>query len=180
MCAVPACCVQPGTDTRSPAVQRAGQRGAGGRAGANHAWLVGRRDKKMLGLIQKQDRLLYVCFYLLLNLAEDVSIEKKMRKKVRRAGPTHRAVQQCTCTHFLPLRTLATVTAAGSRRPCGAPPAPVPELHPAGCAQSRLRTLQAAHPKQAAHPAGCAPKAGCAPCRLRTQSRLRTLQAAHK
>ena len=28
-----------------------------------------------------QDRLLYLCFYLLLNLAEDVGVEKKMKKK---------------------------------------------------------------------------------------------------
>jgi Kinesin-associated protein (KAP) len=39
------------------------------------------REKKMLGLIQKQDRLLYICFYLLLNVAEDVNIERKMKKK---------------------------------------------------------------------------------------------------
>lgn len=42
------------------------------------------REKKLLALIQKQDRLLYLCFYLLLNLAEDVGIEKKMKK----AGPS--------------------------------------------------------------------------------------------
>jgi DUF1009 family protein len=35
----------------------------------------------MLGLVQKQDRLLYAAFYLLLNLAEDVSVERKMKKK---------------------------------------------------------------------------------------------------
>ena len=40
------------------------------------------REKKLLALIQKQDRLLYLCFYLLLNLAEDVGVEKKMKKKV--------------------------------------------------------------------------------------------------
>ncbi|GAX77716.1 hypothetical protein CEUSTIGMA_g5159.t1 [Chlamydomonas eustigma] len=39
------------------------------------------REKKLLALIQKQDRLLYLCFYLLLNLAEDVGVEKKMKKK---------------------------------------------------------------------------------------------------
>ena len=32
--------------------------------------------------MQKQDRLLYICFYILLNLAEDVSVERKMKKKV--------------------------------------------------------------------------------------------------
>lgn len=31
-------------------------------------------------VIQKQDRLLYYAFYLLLNLAEDITIERKMRK----------------------------------------------------------------------------------------------------
>lgn len=39
------------------------------------------REKKLLALIQKQDRLLYLCFYLLLNLAEDIGVEKKMKKK---------------------------------------------------------------------------------------------------
>jgi hypothetical protein len=43
--------------------------------------LPSRREKKLLALIQKQDRLLYLCFYMLLNLAEDVGVEKKMRKK---------------------------------------------------------------------------------------------------
>lgn len=40
------------------------------------------REKKLLALIQKQDRLLYLCFYMLLNLSEDVGVEKKMKKKV--------------------------------------------------------------------------------------------------
>jgi len=39
------------------------------------------RERKMLGLVQKQDRLLYAAFYLLLNLAEDVTVERKMKKK---------------------------------------------------------------------------------------------------
>ena len=39
------------------------------------------RELKMLSLVQKQDRLLYMSFYLLLNLAEDVTIERKMKKK---------------------------------------------------------------------------------------------------
>ena len=39
------------------------------------------RERKMLGLVQKQDRLLYMSFYLLLNLAEDVTVERKMKKK---------------------------------------------------------------------------------------------------
>lgn len=42
---------------------------------------LGEREKKLLALIQKQDRLLYICFYMLLNLAEDVGVEKKMKKK---------------------------------------------------------------------------------------------------
>jgi len=39
------------------------------------------REKKMLSLIQTQDRLLYLSFYMLLNLAEDVGVERKMKKK---------------------------------------------------------------------------------------------------
>ncbi|MEW5306391.1 MAG: hypothetical protein WDW36_008859 [Sanguina aurantia] len=39
------------------------------------------REKKLLALIQKQDRLLYIAFYMLLNLAEDVEVERKMKKK---------------------------------------------------------------------------------------------------
>jgi Kinesin-associated protein (KAP) len=38
-------------------------------------------ERKLIGVIQKQDRLLYLCFYLLLNLAENVSVERKMKKK---------------------------------------------------------------------------------------------------
>lgn len=41
------------------------------------------REKRLLALIQKQDRLLYLCFYMLLNLSEDVGVERKMKKKVR-------------------------------------------------------------------------------------------------
>lgn len=43
-----------------------------------------RRDKentKHAALIRKQDKLLFVGFYILLNLAEDLSVEKKMVKK---------------------------------------------------------------------------------------------------
>lgn len=40
------------------------------------------REKKLLSLIQKQDRLLYLTFYMLLNLSEDVGVERKMKKKV--------------------------------------------------------------------------------------------------
>lgn len=36
----------------------------------------------MLAVSQKQDRLLYLCAYLLLNLSEDPDIERKMQKKV--------------------------------------------------------------------------------------------------
>lgn len=43
-----------------------------------------RREKKMLSLIQTQDRLLYLSFYMLLNLSEDVGVERKMKKKVGR------------------------------------------------------------------------------------------------
>ncbi len=40
------------------------------------------RERKMTKhLIRKQDKLLFVCFHILLNLAEDVTIEKKMVKK---------------------------------------------------------------------------------------------------
>mmetsp|Transcript_8017 Transcript_8017/g.22989 ORF Transcript_8017/g.22989 Transcript_8017/m.22989 type:complete len:794 (-) Transcript_8017:446-2827(-) len=38
-------------------------------------------ERKLLGLVQKQDRLLYMSFYMLLNLAEDVTVERKMKKK---------------------------------------------------------------------------------------------------
>lgn len=37
--------------------------------------------QRMVMMTRKQDRLLYVCLYLLLNLAEDVSIERKMKKR---------------------------------------------------------------------------------------------------
>ena len=36
----------------------------------------------MLAVTQKQDKLLYLCAYLLLNLSEDPDIERKMQKKV--------------------------------------------------------------------------------------------------
>ena len=39
------------------------------------------KERKLISIIQKQDRLLYLCFYMLLNLAEDVTVERKMRKK---------------------------------------------------------------------------------------------------
>ena len=39
------------------------------------------KERKLISIIQKQDRMLYLCFYMLLNLAEDVTVERKMRKK---------------------------------------------------------------------------------------------------
>ena len=41
-----------------------------------------KQDRKLLLASQKQDRLLYLCTYLRLNLAEDPAIERKMHKKV--------------------------------------------------------------------------------------------------
>lgn len=38
-------------------------------------------ERKMIAIVQRQDRLLYLCLYTLLNLAEDVAVERKMRKK---------------------------------------------------------------------------------------------------
>jgi hypothetical protein len=37
--------------------------------------------RRVIQAIQKQDRLLYLCFYLLLNIAEDASVQRKMHKK---------------------------------------------------------------------------------------------------
>ena len=48
---------------------------------ANGAVQLTERERKLIGIIQKQDRMLYLCFYMLLNLAEDVSVERKMKKK---------------------------------------------------------------------------------------------------
>jgi Kinesin-associated protein (KAP) len=42
---------------------------------------ISAKERKLIGVIQKQDRLLYLCFYLLLNLAESVAVERKMKKK---------------------------------------------------------------------------------------------------
>ena len=39
------------------------------------------KERKLILVIQKQDRLLYLCLYLLLNLAEDTAVERKMRKR---------------------------------------------------------------------------------------------------
>lgn len=38
-------------------------------------------EAKTVTVVKKQDRLLYLAFYLLLNLAEDVSVEHKMQRK---------------------------------------------------------------------------------------------------
>lgn len=48
---------------------------------ANGGAPLGDRERKLLALVQKQDRLLYLCLYLLLNLAEDTAVERKMEKK---------------------------------------------------------------------------------------------------
>ena len=40
------------------------------------------KEQRLLAVSQKQDRLLYLCAYLLLNLSEDADIERKMQKKV--------------------------------------------------------------------------------------------------
>lgn len=40
------------------------------------------KERRLLAVSQKQDRLLYLCAYLLLNLSEDPDIERKMQKKV--------------------------------------------------------------------------------------------------
>lgn len=39
------------------------------------------QQTKMMAVVRKQDQLLYLCFYLLLNLAEDPAVERKMKKK---------------------------------------------------------------------------------------------------
>ena len=39
------------------------------------------KQERVLGVIYKQDRFFYITFYLLLNISEDVSIERKMRKR---------------------------------------------------------------------------------------------------
>ena len=40
------------------------------------------KERRLLAVSQKQDRLLYLCAFLLLNLSEDPDIERKMQKKV--------------------------------------------------------------------------------------------------
>ena len=40
------------------------------------------KERHFLAAVQKQDGLLYLCAYLLLNLSEDADIERKMQKRV--------------------------------------------------------------------------------------------------
>jgi len=44
--------------------------------------LATEKERRLLAVTQKQDKLLYLCAYLLLNLSEDPDIERKMQKKV--------------------------------------------------------------------------------------------------
>ena len=40
-----------------------------------------REQKKLRATEKKQDKLLFVCFHVLMNLAEDITIERKMKKR---------------------------------------------------------------------------------------------------
>ena len=55
-------------------------------------------ERRLVAVQQRQDRLLYIACYLLLNLAEDVFVEVKMKKKVR--------VPKQTVSVLFPLPTL--------------------------------------------------------------------------
>ena len=61
---------------------------SGGRSDAHSSscqgsfWDGSDKERRLLAVSQKQDRLLYLCSYLLLNLSEDPDIERKMQKKV--------------------------------------------------------------------------------------------------
>ena len=58
------------------------------------------RELRLLAVTQKQDKLLYLCAYLLLNLSEDPDIERKMQKKVCLQNiqkALHRTVVDMTC-----------------------------------------------------------------------------------
>ena len=44
--------------------------------------LATEKERRLLAVTQKQDKLLYLCAYLLLNLSEDPDLERKMQKKV--------------------------------------------------------------------------------------------------
>ncbi|QDZ23509.1 kinesin-associated protein [Chloropicon primus] len=43
--------------------------------------MLSEKQERVLNIIYKQDRFFYITFYLLLNISEDVSIEKKIRKR---------------------------------------------------------------------------------------------------
>jgi lipopolysaccharide biosynthesis regulator YciM len=45
------------------------------------AVVLSNAEKKMITIIQKQDRMLYLCFFMLLNLAERDTVERKMTRK---------------------------------------------------------------------------------------------------
>lgn len=47
----------------------------------NHPKTNKMREKKLYAMLAKQEKLLFVCFHILLNLAEDISVELKMKKK---------------------------------------------------------------------------------------------------
>ena len=51
--------------------------------------LASDKERRLLAATQKQDKLLYLSAYLLLNLAEDPDIERKMQKKVRKCASFH-------------------------------------------------------------------------------------------
>ena len=44
------------------------------------------REQRLASLLAQQEPLLYSCTYLLLNMAEDQTVEQKMLKKVRQYG----------------------------------------------------------------------------------------------
>jgi hypothetical protein len=45
------------------------------------ALIVRKEEKKLAVMIKKQEKVLFVAFHLLLNLAEDLQIERKMRNR---------------------------------------------------------------------------------------------------
>lgn len=58
------------------------------------------KELRLLAVTQKQDKLLYLCAYLLLNLSEDPDIERKMQKKVCPQNihvAVHRTFVDMTC-----------------------------------------------------------------------------------
>ena len=56
---------------------------AGSSAGADRA-AEKEKEKRYRLVLRKQEKLLYVCFHVLLNLAEEPAIEKKMAKRGNR------------------------------------------------------------------------------------------------